>query len=127
MFFFLNISIFLFNCCRSIYYKFEIEPVIPALQQLKEGLDQIGLLESIRCYPLSYKSCFTASAKPSLESITDLCSAEYSVTGSNRKEKEINLYKYFMDMLEVASTQACADNFDELSVLSILIIQIVMC
>ena len=47
LFFFPNISIFPFNCCRSIYYKLEIEPVIPALHQLKEGLDQIGLLESM--------------------------------------------------------------------------------
>ena len=78
----------------------EIEPVIPALQQLKEGLDQIGLLESIKCNPLSYKSCFTASTKPNLESVIDLFSAEYSVTGSNRKEKEVNLYKYFIDILE---------------------------
>ena len=63
-------------------------------------MDQIGLLESISCYPLSYKSCFTASVKPNLESIIDPFSAEYSNTGSNRKEKEFNLYKYFMDMLE---------------------------
>ena len=78
----------------------ENEPVIPALQQLKEGMDQIRLLESVKCYPLSYKSCFTASAKPNLESVIDLFSAEYSVKGSNRKEKEVNLYKCFTDMLE---------------------------
>ena len=78
----------------------ENEPVILALQQLKEGMDQIRLLESVKCYPLSYKSCFTASAKPNLESVIDLFSAEYSVTGSNRKEKEVNLYKCFTDMLE---------------------------
>ena len=41
-----------------------------------------------------------ASAKPNLESVIDLFSAEYSVTGSNRKEKEVNLYKCFTDMLE---------------------------
>ena len=46
----------------------EIEPVIPALQELKKGLYKIALLESIKCYPLSYKSCFTGSAKPNLES-----------------------------------------------------------
>ena len=99
LFFFTNISIFPFNCCRSVYYKLEIEPVIPALHQLKEALGQIGLVESM-CYPLNYKSCYIDSAKPNLESIIDLFSAEYSVTGSNRKNKEVNLYKHFMDMLE---------------------------
>ena len=78
----------------------EIEPVIPALQQLKERLDQIELLESIERYPLSYKSCFTASEKPNLESVIDLFSVEFRVTGPNRTGKEVNLYKYFADMLE---------------------------
>ena len=72
------------------------------LDQIIEGLRSFGVLECIKknaelLEPVFPKSTiFSADAQSFLES---LC-GEFSESGSNNKQLEINIFKYFQDYIE---------------------------
>ena len=72
------------------------------LDQMIEGLRSLGMLECIRenaelLEPVFAKAIiFSANAEIFLETML----GEFSESGSNSKESEINIYKYFSDYIQ---------------------------
>ena len=72
------------------------------LDQMIEGLRSFGVLECIKKHagllqPVFAKSSiFSVNAETFLESMQ----GEFSEPGSNAKEAEINIYKFFVDYIE---------------------------
>ena len=86
---------------RSLYFKKNIEPKLPALHQMAEGLKWRGLLHEIRTLPNVFYNCFVVNCNElSLEVFFDLLHVEYSPEGSNKQSKEVDVYKYFCDFME---------------------------
>ncbi len=78
-----------------------VEPILPILLQIKEGLETFGVLGSAKIYPALFKDAFTsvgsAATRVKADSFLDAVHVRFSPDGSNVKEHEINTYKYFTD------------------------------
>ena len=87
---------------RAYYYKEVIEPIIPAIQQLKDGLNVDGLVETILKNPAKFKKFFVISSAIKLDedAFLSLLRPIYSERGSNKYSVHINIFKYFTDFVE---------------------------
>ena len=80
--------------------------MLPALHHLTSGLDIHGLLAVIRNNETAFEECFVKrNRKLVVEDLLGIISTEFSENGSNKFEKEVDIYKYFIDFLEY-----CSDN-----------------
>ena len=81
-----------------------MEPILPMILQIQNGLESYGVLDKIKMHTELFKPLFvysednenTIDSQKFLDSLLIM----YSETGSNAKEKEVNTYKYFCDILE---------------------------
>jgi len=86
---------------KSIYYKLYVEPSIPAIEQLREGMDIYGFADVLHNNPTSFRECFVFNDKNlDIDDFLNLLDPQYSPTGSNRREKELLIYKHFCDMVD---------------------------
>ena len=86
--------------CRSYYYKEEVEPIIPALQQLMDGINLDDFLNYMKKSPVSFQKYYLNNQAETYEDILSLFQAHFSDEGSNKREKEIDIYKLFTDSIE---------------------------
>lgn len=85
----------------SIFHKEFIEPLIPALQQMKEGLNVNGLLDEIQANPNAFKVMFVKSNEElTIESFNSLFKMSFSEQGSNKRQSETNVSKFLEDFIE---------------------------
>ena len=75
---------------------------MPMLDQMIEGLRSFGMFECIKENAKLLEPVFAKSSIFSVNAETFLGSmvGEFSETGSNTKEVEINVYKFFNDYIE---------------------------
>ena len=85
----------------AFYYKKYFEPVLPALQQLADGINMNGFLSQIRENPDQFKPCFINSSKRlTFDDLMDLIEPNFSPKGTKKYQLELDVYKYFTDALE---------------------------
>ncbi len=69
-----------------------VEPILPMLLQIKEGLETFGFLVSAKIYPALFKDAFTsvgsAATRVKADSFLDAVHVRFSPDGSNVKEHE---------------------------------------
>ena len=96
-----HIYVIIFISSRLYYYKTTIEPKLPAIQQLTDGLNIRGLLDAIKNNPIGFKACFVYSPDNlSLDRFFEEMDSKFSEKGSNKLLKEEDIFKYFCDYLE---------------------------
>ena len=86
--------------CRLYYYKGEVEPIIPELQQLRDGINLDGFLNYIKKNPVSFQKYYLNNQAHTYEDILSLFQAHFSDEGSNKHEKEIDIYKHFTNFIK---------------------------
>lgn len=81
---------------------FEFSKKMPMLDQLISGLQSFGVLECIRNNRKELETVFVQSTvfTPTADVLLQSIETEFSETGSNKKEEEINIFKYFSDFVE---------------------------
>lgn len=91
----------LFFVPRAYYYKLELEPIIPSIQQLSEGLDVNGLIYILKKNGNQFSRFFVKKdGQLSEDSFLQLMEPLFSEPGSNKHTCEINTYKFFTDFVE---------------------------
>ena len=82
--------------------KSKLQPALPILNQLLEGLKLYGLLDVVRSNPIVFRYVFCPNNVFSwtFEKLEECLCPEFSSDGSNLKSKEVDCYKVFMDSLE---------------------------
>ena len=92
-------KLFLFQCI--LLQKKYVEPGLPALQQLADGINVNGFLSPIRKNPDQFKPCSINSSKRfTFDDLMDLIEPNFSPKGANKYQPELNVYYYFTDTLE---------------------------
>ena len=86
----------------SLFIKFKIEPLSMALSQLTEGLKCSGLQQVIRKNRSRSHFVFCPNDKFiwDFKSFTDMLQPVFSDDGSNKKVREVTVYKRFADLIE---------------------------
>ena len=77
-----------------------MEPIIPALQQLMDGINLNGYFNYMKKNPVSFQKYYLNNQADTYEDILSLFQAHFSDEGSNKHEKEIGIYKLFTDFIE---------------------------
>ena len=87
---------------RSLFIKCKIEPLSMALSQLTEGLKCYGLLQVMRKNSSLFHFVFCPNDKLiwNFKCFTDMLQSVFSDDGSNKKVKEVTVYKRFADLIE---------------------------
>ena len=80
-----------------------VEPILSMVLQLREGLETLGVLNAARDYPKLFRCVFTPSEddvfKVHAEEFIDGLDVLFSLEGSSKRDKEINTFKMFTDMV----------------------------
>lgn len=94
-------QIWYFSLYRSIYIKSCIEPKIPMIKELEQGLALYGLLNTVRQQPGLFEAVFLESSQfdITLDDLLDSLEVKYSQS-QLLKEKEEDVFKYFSDMVQ---------------------------
>lgn len=72
-----------------------------SMSQITDGLNISNLMENIKDDPTGFKDFFIVeSGDISFEKIESLFKANFSIRGSNNYKIEIDVYQYFLDMIE---------------------------
>ena len=89
-------QIWYFSLYRSIYIKSCIEPKIPMIKELEQGLALYGLLNTVRQQPGLFEAVFLESSQfdITLDDLLDSLEVKYSQS-QLLKEKEEDVFKYF--------------------------------
>ena len=89
-------------CSRSIFLKTKFEPVASALEQLVAGLNHFDLISKIKENRNIFKFifCHSKAFTWSYDMLVEKFKVKWSDAGSNRKNKELPVYKHFLEMLE---------------------------
>lgn len=77
-----------------------IEPLVPCVQQLKEGLNVDGLLSYIKKSPEKFRKFFVIKKNLDEESLLSLLQPSYSMEGSNKYVLEVDIFKYLTSFIE---------------------------
>ena len=92
---------------RSLFYKTHVTPVYTSLHQFAEGLKLFGVSDAINDSPDIMTTLFTMSGGAvfswRVEDFLSEIDVVYSPRGSNLYMKEIDIYKYFCDVVEQLS------------------------
>lgn len=74
-----------------------IEPLVPCVQQLKEGLNVDGLLSYVKKSPEKFRKFFVIKKSLDEESLLSLLQPSYSMEGSNKHNKQSFIENIFYD------------------------------
>ena len=87
---------------RSIFMNSGVAPLIPMVDQLREGLELHGIMDIIKADRANWQPIFTPSDTFAIDadSFLDNVLPLYSDVGSNKHEKEIDTYKAFSDCVQ---------------------------
>ena len=84
-----------------LYFKTNIEPKLPALAQLADGLAVRGLIDLIKKNPVGFEDLFIKRTDDiTVERFMDEMEPLFSEKGSNKFLKEESTYKFFCDFIE---------------------------
>ena len=100
-------SLSLRPCCyRTIFMKSKIEPLLSALSEINNGLTCYNSLNIIRENGNLFYSVFCPSNLFTWthEIFQKIITSRLSDAGSHKKIVEINVYKFFLDMVECIFT-----------------------
>lgn len=77
-------------------------PLFPCLKQIADGMEQLHLISLVRKKPNFFYNLFCNQNKFrwDFETVEDSIRPNFSASGSNKREKEIDSYKSFIDCLE---------------------------
>lgn len=86
---------------RSMYIKTYVEPKLPMLSQLADGLKLFGVLQAMQRYPSVMKPLFTAEERKIFTSddFSAMLVTTFSVS-QIKKDQEIQTYKAFADFVQ---------------------------
>ena len=78
------------------------EPIASVLNQLIDGLDTFQLISKLKENPklFRYLFCYTKTFAWSYNLLLEKLEVQWSDQGSNKKSKEVDIYKLLLDMLE---------------------------
>ena len=87
---------------RSLVLKETLLPLLPPLDQIKEGLKLYGLLDLMKAEQQLFKIVFVENniLQWTFEKFEDFVEAVYSEHGTSQKNIEINVFKAFLDAME---------------------------
>ena len=87
---------------RSIFLKTKFEPVASALEQLVAGLNHFDLISKIKENRNIFKFifCHSKAFTWSYDMLVEKFKVKWSDAGTNRRNKELPVYKHFLEMLE---------------------------
>ena len=87
---------------RSLVLKETLLPLLPPLDQIKEGLKLYGLLDLMKAEQQLFKIAFVENniLQWTFEKFEDFVEAVYSEHGTSQKNFEINVFKAFLDAME---------------------------
>jgi len=86
---------------RAYFYKKEIEPLLSSMSQIVEGLNISNLVENIKVDPFGFKNFFVIeSGNIGFDELQSLFNAKFSAKGSNNYQIEVDVYQFFLDMIE---------------------------
>ena len=101
----------IFSSSVAVYFisivVFEFSKLMPMLNQIIDGLRCFGTYDLIKEFPdflepvFVQSGCFSLTPEEFLEDIK----GEFSENGSNYKQQEINIFKYFHDYVEGKSEE----------------------
>ena len=97
------LKVFLLHFNRSLYIKDVIEPRIGSLDQFAKGLEMFDVLGTLKLKSELLKPVFTPSSffEVTLEEFLSSLHVQYSESGSNLKDKEVDVFKSFTNLLEM--------------------------
>ena len=86
----------------SIIIKESVQPVLPILDQIREGLKCYNLLEKVQLHPdlMKYVFCNDLLFQWTFHKFEEFAKPSYSEEGSTRRAKEIDVFKAFLDVME---------------------------
>ena len=83
---------------------YDFSRYLPMLDQLITGLGSFGIIDALREDKASMEQLFVAKHSPcfvpSADQLLDGIKADFSEDGSNRKDKEVDVHKFFCDFLQ---------------------------
>lgn len=87
---------------RSILIKEKIQPLLPIIDQIADGLSLMNLLDRVRANLGVFKHVFCRGNMFhwTFEKLEEFINPSFSEDGSSKKIMEINAYKSFMDAME---------------------------
>ena len=87
---------------RSILIKEKIQPLLPIIDQIADGLSLMNLLDTVRANLGVFKHVFCRGNMFdwTFEKLEEFVNPSFSENGSSKKIMEINVYKSFMDAME---------------------------
>ena len=87
---------------RSLVLKETLLPLLPPLDQIKEGLKLYGLLDLMKAEQQLFKIVFVENnvLQWTFEKFEDFVEALCSEHGTSQKNIEINVFKAFLDAME---------------------------
>ena len=72
-----------------------------ALEQFKDGLETLGILQAMKAYPTKFKKLFCLQATElTATMLQELFCTDYSPTGSNHRPKEELIVMHWRDFLQ---------------------------
>ena len=86
--------------------KDQLTDYLPALLQIKGGLDVCGLMNTIKSHPDVWRpvfECGTILFKITADEFLDSLDVQYS-TSQMRKQEEVDTFKFFSDVIEKLDT-----------------------
>ena len=77
-------------------------PLFPCMKQIIDGMERLQLVSLVQNRPSFFYHvfCNQENLKWNFDSVEDSIRPNFSTEGSNKKEKEIDCYKSFIDCLE---------------------------
>ena len=86
---------------EDVAHWYVLEKSCAAINQFRDGLKILGVLDSIKAYPDQFKPLFCfGSVVVTAEMMNGLFAIEYSEKGSNRRAFEENVISYWLDFLQ---------------------------
>ena len=78
---------------------FEFSKKMPMLEQMISGLQSFGIVECLRSNKKDLEPLFVQSAVfvPNAKVLLESIEAEFSAAGSNKKDKEVDVFKFSHD------------------------------
>lgn len=100
----------LFYTCRSICIKSCIEPKIPMIKELEQGMNLFGVLDAVKQQPRLFEGVFSAESSQfdvTVDDLLDSLEVHYSQS-QFLKEAEEDAFKYFCDTMQnIAHAGTC--------------------
>ena len=86
---------------RLLYFKAIVEPKLPALAQLADGLDVRGLINLVKKNPIGFAEMFIKKDEDiTVERFLEEVQPSFSEKGSNKFSTEESIFKLFCDYIE---------------------------